>query len=192
MQIVAINADDRADGNGKAGLTWISKNVLNTSHRYNPALSPSSAPYTEGTGTIGGWENSELRSYLKNTIKPLIPEAIRNGIVEVSKISRGYDTSETEGNKTTTEDVWIPSFREYYGTSSLTSGEGTGIYYINGDLEVHRNARKKKRYSTDSALEYWLRTNSSMKGETTINYSGSRSSKSAVNPSYIVIGFCTN
>ena len=38
MQIVAFDTDDKADGSGKAPITWIAEHILETSHRMNPAL----------------------------------------------------------------------------------------------------------------------------------------------------------
>ncbi len=38
MQIVAFDADELADGSGKAAITWISKQLLNSDHRMNPKM----------------------------------------------------------------------------------------------------------------------------------------------------------
>ena len=125
MQIVGIDEDDLADGSGKAPLMYISKELLNTSHRMNPARTPSNAPYNEGTGTIGGWEKSEMRTYLKETIKPLIPENVRNAIVDVVKYSNIFVPAGTEvRNVATAEDVWIPSTRESGATFAAAESEG--------------------------------------------------------------------
>ena len=115
MEIVAFNEDDRADGNGKAGITWISKTFLLTDHRINPPNNSGEI----GTGANGGWLNCEMRAYLKNTIKPLIPAIVRNSIVEVTKVqSTITDGTMIKDGQITTEDVWIPSHHEIFSGST--------------------------------------------------------------------------
>lgn len=83
MEIAAFDTDDLADDSGKAPITWIGKELLATVRRFNPALvTNADGTYKESTGGVGGWEKSELRSYLKNTVKPLIPLVVIEAIVE--------------------------------------------------------------------------------------------------------------
>ena len=91
MVLVAKNVDSLASGSGKAPMTWISQELLKSTHRWNPSKQDG----VEGTGTLGGWEKSEIRSYMKETIKPLIPAVVRNAIKEVTKYSRIYNASGT-------------------------------------------------------------------------------------------------
>ena len=184
MQIVGIDVDDLADGSGKAPLTFISKELLNTSHRMNPKRTPSSAPYDEGTGAIGGWEKSEMRTYLKNTVKPLIPQAVRSGIKEVTKYSQIYNSAGSSvNNVSTTDDVWIPSRREVFGDA-----ETSGPVYT--DLFADANSRKKSKVGATSASYWWLRsayTNSSF----SYVYSSGDYSYNIANYSYgVALGFC--
>lgn len=110
MQIAAFDADDKADGSGKAPISWISKELLKSEHRINPArVANDDGTYQEGTGSIGGWEKCEMRTYLNDTIKPLIPESVRNRIATVSKVSFAYDTTGSNVKQTTQDSVWIPS-----------------------------------------------------------------------------------
>lgn len=114
MEIVAFDTDILADGSGKAPITWIAVELLKTSHRMNP----SREKYTEGTGSIGGWEKCEMRTYLKETIKPLMPGKVRNAIKTVTKTQRAYDTSESKFIQTTADDVWITDGSEVVGAFS--------------------------------------------------------------------------
>lgn len=179
MEIVAFDEDDKADGSGKAKITWISKDLLNTTHRMNPVKSGT----TEGTGAIGGWEKSEMRTYLKNTIKPLIPTEVRNAIVEVNKIS--YDYSPHNADYTTVDDVWIPSKREVSGT-----GENTGANY-SGNKYIDNESRMKKQYNVTYPV-WWLRTSSGDTGFNYILYSGGVGQSIARNTYGIALGFCTD
>ena len=56
MQIAAFDADERADGNGPAAITWISRQPLKTEHRMNPDRKKNPADetkYLTGTGAVG-------------------------------------------------------------------------------------------------------------------------------------------
>lgn len=177
MEIVAFDEDDKADGTGKAGITWISKDLLATAHNMNDTAT-----------TTGGWESSGMRSYLKTTIKPLIPETVRNGIVEVSKVSSTYNkTNKTIliNGQTTTDDVWIPGVREIFGTSNH---ESTGANYSG---KFTSDSDRIKRIA-GVAKRWWLR---SSYGSTSFRYvvaSGGMSGEVATASRLIALGFCTN
>lgn len=119
MQIVAFDADTLADGTGKAPISWVSEQLLASKHRMNPAKEGSIDNYTEGTGAIGGWEKCEMRTYLRETVKLLIPETVRTAIKLVNKKQGSVDTTGSWAWQNTTDDVWIPSDPEVYGASSL-------------------------------------------------------------------------
>lgn len=109
MQIVAFDTDDLADGSGKAAITWVSKELLQSTYvKMNPALVITDDGLgVEGTGSIGGWEKSAMRTYLKETIKPLIPSHVRNSIKEVTKSQNAHNQSGVQYTQTTTDDVWL-------------------------------------------------------------------------------------
>lgn len=187
MEIVGIDADDRADGNGKAGLTWISKNLLKTNRRINPADSSGAI----GTGANGGWENCEMRTYLKNTIKPLIPETVRNAIVPVTKIqSADVNGSVMKNGQTTTDELWIPSC---YEVNISDSTEDEGAQYSGKFDLLDNNTRIKKKMGV--AKPWWLRS----VNVTNVKYVHSISAKGGYNyglpntdiNGYIALGFCT-
>ena len=98
MQIAGFDKDNLADGSGKAPITWISKELLATSHRMNP------------TDKSDDWEMCEMRTYLKETIKPLIPTEVRTVIKTVSKTQEAFSSE----SLTQSDDVWIPSSEELY------------------------------------------------------------------------------
>lgn len=67
MQIAGFDVDDKADGSGKAPITWIGRELLKNSRSTNGYR----------------WETSAVRTYLKNVIKPLIAENINRRILTV-------------------------------------------------------------------------------------------------------------
>lgn len=186
MQIVGIDVDDLADGSGEAPLTFISKELLNTGHGMNPALTPSSAPYNEGTGAIGGWEKCEMRTYLKNTVKPLIPENVRNAIRDVTKYSNIFDASGTKvRNSVTTDDVWIPSNQEILGGTSYET-----LGHVYSDVFTDANSRKKFRVGESNARYWWLRSASDAKGFLCVLNDGRIINSSASVIRSVALGFC--
>jgi len=175
MEIVGIDVDDRADGQGKAGLTWISKTLLNTRHKMNDTAT-----------TEGGWEVTSMRAYLKNTIKPLIPAEVRNAIVNVTKIS-SIVTNGTmvKDGQTTTDDVWIPSA---YEVGSSNSYESIGPVYT----MKFNSATNRIKEQNHSAINWWIRSASSTVDFCRINTGGYDSVIDANKVQGIALGFCTN
>lgn len=184
MEIVAFNTDDKADGSGKAKITWISKDLLNTTRRMNSANNYGAI----GTGGNGGWENCEMRTYLKNTIKPLIPETVRNAIVNVTKIqSTVTDGSKVIDGQTTTDDVWVPSVHEIISTN--TKYETTGTTY-SGKFDSGANRIKNKN---GVASTWWLRSAHNVNNFNAIFLTnGILGNYSAENTYGIALGFCTD
>lgn len=180
MQIVAFDMDDLADGSGKAKVSLISKELLNTSHRMNAYLSGSSTNgYVEGTGSIGGWEKSEMRSYMKETLKPLIPEAVRSRIATVTKTQPAYDTTDTSVTQTTQDDVWVPSHDELYSSSGLYRS----VFPDNA-------SRIKRKSGSTSAAFWWLRSADSPYSFRYVNPDGDWSYNYAISSYGVALGFC--
>lgn len=186
MQIVGFDVDDRADGNGKAHISFISKELLNTTHRMNPSRSPSSAPYNEGTGSVGGWEKSEMRTYMKEAIKPLIPSNVRSSILEVIKTSYAYNTNGVSYQQTTQDDVWLPSAREL---NLYQPDEKSGAVY--SEMFPNFESRKKHRVGVTTIAYWWNRSaNSSPSYFGQVSNTGAPS-RSAPNSNYgVALGFC--
>lgn len=187
MQIVAQNTDALASGSGTARYSFISKELLATKHVINSnsrQTDPNdSSKYKEGTGSIGGWEKCEMRAYLKNTIKPLIPETVRNAIKEVTKYSKIYDTSNTAvNNVTSAEDVWIPSAREVNFTGYETEGPSYSMAFPD-------NASRVKNLA-GSAAWWWLRSANGDNIFRYVNTSGSYTNGSVSYSGGVALGFC--
>lgn len=135
VQIVGIGLDDLADGSGKAPLSWVSVNLLTTMKQMNPQLAGSSGNYTEGTGAIGGWEKCEMRAYLKDTVKPLLPEVVRTAIKVVTKTQTARGTNGKTFTQTTQDDVWIPTWTEVSENYGPLTTQSSRIKSIVGKTE---------------------------------------------------------
>ena len=132
MQIVAID-------NEEAPLTFVAKELLVTKK-----------PMNSSGSNANGYPACEMKTYLNDTILPLIPEVVRQHIKPVSKTS--YDKT-TGGDLTSTEKLWIPSAREIFGgTSYEQSGPVYNLIYKDA------TSRKKAVFGSSSFTGWWLRS----------------------------------
>lgn len=182
-EIVGFDADTLTDSTDKAPITFVTKYLTANQRRFNPTLSGT----TEGTGTIGGWGKSELRSYLISTVLPLFPSGVKNRIVSVKKYSKIFDTSETAVNNDLTNDkIWIPSGRELGLASS--SGESSGVSTYSG---LNSNAKRAKTTPGGTSVLYRTRTAYSTINSWVCSAAGQVNSTAKVqNAMYNAIGFC--
>ena len=179
MQLVAFDADDKADGTGKASMTWIMNDLLPTTHRMNP----SKVDGQEGTGTLGGYDKTEMKSYLTDTILPLVPSDIKNNIVPVTKHQKAFDASGTAFQQSTTETLWIPGHKEIFNS---TSYDTDGPSYSDVFKDSASRIKKKK----GSAHVWWLRSADSATSSGGVSISGGGSSGYVSSPNGVCPGFC--
>ena len=176
MELVAKGADVKSDGSGSAPTTWISKTLIAT-YRMNES----------GDTNINdriGWEGSEMRTWLKNTVKPLIPEPVRNAILTVNKVQSIYSGSAVvKDGQTTQDDVWIPSEHEVgYSTSFETTGP---VYSSKFDSNTSRI-----KYYNGSASLWWLRSVGSSTYFRFVNGYGYAGYDNAYGTHGVALGFC--
>lgn len=132
MQIVAFSADEKADGSGSAGITWISKEV-GIKHRMNSTST-----------NFNGWAVSEMRDWLQSDFYTTMPSNVLDAIVSVNKTYYDYTTSST---LTIKDNIWIPSYREVFGNSSnIDNYETSGADYTAFFID---DASRKKPDPTD-------------------------------------------
>lgn len=181
MQLVAFDADDKADGSGKAATTWISENLLHNDTFTNPARGAwDGSGYPEGTGGIGGWEKSRFRTYIQETIMPKIPEDVRSIIKEVTKTQNAHNTAGNAFTQTTIDSVWPPSYREVVGTSSPCYE----LYWNNSALLL------KRRVGATGTKPWWLRDSMNYNQWRAVRANGSTYEEYTNSDLFVVIGFC--
>ncbi|WP_300685438.1 DUF6273 domain-containing protein [Acutalibacter sp. 1XD8-36] len=108
--------------------------------------------YREGTGAIGGWEKSELRTYYYDTLLPLIPENIKAQLKAVLKNQPALDTRSNQYIQTTEEKVCPPSYIEMFEDSSATNQPRYKALFLDDASRI------KKKYSTTKAVSWPLRS----------------------------------
>ena len=197
MRIAAFDLDPLASGEGNAAITWVA-NDIPMKHRLNSSNT-----------TDGGWKNFEMRSWLIETILPMIPEVIRSKIKDVTKPFYIYKDDREDS---ITDKIWIPSVQELNGIAYSTTihtgdtsypwtyfyPETTGVRYDKlfkyrsySGVDVYRiRSFENKRTS------YWSRTtaatSSNENNAVYLSSDGGMSYTQYLTDEHgVIIGFCT-
>ncbi|MCR4871431.1 MAG: DUF6273 domain-containing protein [Atopobiaceae bacterium] len=102
-RLVGILHDTRADGQGRAALTFQVFPIA--VRRFNPTAS-----------STGGWQGSELRAWLAQDGMALLPPELSERILPVRKSTDNTGKTDTTSAVTTTDDaLWLFSCREVCG-----------------------------------------------------------------------------
>ena len=142
VQILGFDHDDKSDGSGKSGITVGLKEIMTTKKVMNSSGS-----------TVGGWEQSEMRTYLQNDILPTLPSDLKAVIKTVDKVS---DTGNPNYTLNTTQDkLFLFSTTEVGGNSWASydvDDQGTQYKFFTN------NASRTKKYLSGSSGSWWLRS----------------------------------
>lgn len=164
------------------GLTFVTKGMLATPHRMNPNNSNGA----QGTGANGGWEYSEIRTYLNETVLAMFPQELQATIATVTKYSGNIvpgESTVTKDGCVTQDKLWLLSHQEVFGE---TTYETLGEHY--SDLFPDKTSRIK--YSQlNTASVWWLRSVSSVPNFRNVSNTGSASLGSANTTYNVVLGF---
>ena len=174
MEIVAFNADTKADGS-TAAISWVSRGII-TTHVMNSTST-----------NANGWEASEMRSWLQSEVYNALPADVKAAIVSVNKTYYDKTTGET---KTCTDKVWIPSAGEIFGNSNDTDGcEASGADYT---AYFNSTSARIKYNSSGTAAIWWLRSANSHGSNAFRSVNGSGTIRNNIaNTTYgVVLGFC--
>lgn len=107
--IVDYGCDDRADGKGKAGITFLFDDVA-----------PLEASMNKDGANSGGWKDSDLRKTLNKQFIKKLPKDLKNGIVKVKKLTNNSGVTTDVSSVTETKDaLWLPSAMEIFGTTDI-------------------------------------------------------------------------
>lgn len=104
VEIIGFNHDDLADGSGKAGITFGMKNLMANTRNMNPTNT-----------NAGGYEESEMFSYVNTTIFQGMDSELKNVIKEIKKdVDSGPNSSVYKLNMK----VFLFSETEVFGSSN--------------------------------------------------------------------------
>ena len=114
-----------------------------TTHRMNPLVG----------GENGGWEYSEMRTYVNSDIYNALPSELKNGIINTTVVS-GYGTKDS-ANYITTDKLYLIDDKEICGSSDSTANdyERQLDYYL--DLGVTKSNYSEAIKKINGTAEWW-------------------------------------
>lgn len=120
-QIMGFRHDEKSDGSGLAGISFITKDCV-ALHYVN-----------EEDNNNGGWEGSAMRAWLAQEVLPALPKEIQSQIVAVDKLTNNVGrTDYTSCISKTSDKVWLVSMEEIVGVIEkddwMRSALGNGWY----------------------------------------------------------------
>lgn len=157
-QLVGIRHDDKSDGSGKAGLTFVTKQALGQQSM------------NSNGDNAGGWEASQMRSWLASTELPQFPHELQSVLVPVKKATNNAGNARDASAVSTTDDkLWLLSATEVCGKIDWFAHEyGKQFAYL--DDVVNAEGMQYERYVTEGITPH-----SDSSGTLTKNFQGEKS-----------------
>ena len=141
-EIIGFYHDDKSDGSGKAGITFMTADAV-AMHSMNA-----------GSTNSGGWESSALRAWASTTLFQSLPADLSAKVVAVDKMTNNVGATPSATSVTKTSDkLWIPSLVELAGSVNASDFEGDS-YVVN----IY-NAEGTKYQLFDETAAYFQQTN---------------------------------
>ena len=114
VAIAGIRQDDLASG-GKAGITCVFTSA------------PVVHAMNEDASNVGGWEKSEMRSWLNDEFLGMLPSDLKGAISAANKKTNSSGGTTPGSVSTTSDKLWLPSLVEVGGSvapNDLVGGSG--------------------------------------------------------------------
>ncbi len=122
-------------------------------------------PFNSTNTNVGGWRDSELRTYVNGTIYNALPSELQN-VITTTKVISGYGSTSGETNFETQDKLYLLSAHEVWedGTNHQISDADTSYnntkqldYYKNQGVTTDNYDRTIKQYNGSDGL-WWLRS----------------------------------
>lgn len=183
FRLIGMNHDDKADGTGKAGLTFMATDASKI---------PAHAMFTSSNYTYvnGGWRDTDLRKQMNSgDIWTLMPQEFQSNISPVIKITdngpaeTGSYYYKKANVSSTVDKLWLISYNELVETSywhNAIEYEGSQYYFFKNKVTrnhspntVLNSSHIKAYYSWMWERWWWERSSSPIdNGFLTIDYDG--------------------
>lgn len=142
LVIMGFNHDDKADGSGKAGITFGLKNLMASTRAMNSSNTNS-----------GGFTGSAMYTWLTGTLLPALPSDLQAVLKSVNKKTSAGNQSSTIN--TNAMKVFLFSEVEIFGSTTYSvSGEGSQYDYF----ATAANRIKYLSNGAGSASNWWERS----------------------------------
>ena len=115
--------------------------------------------FNSTTTNVGGWKDSELRTYVNGTIYNALPSDLQNVIASTKVISGHGDTS-GETNFETQDKLYLLNAQEVWNSNDYDTSVGTSKqldYYKNQGVTAENYAGAIKQYNGSNSY-WWLRS----------------------------------
>lgn len=120
-QIVGFRQDERSDGAGPAGITFICTDAL-ALHEYDLADT-----------NDGGWRASDLRTWCNSELLARFPADLQHALVAADKLTNNVGaTSDTSSVTVTSDKLWLPSYNELIGDVDPSLAQNLPVYNAEG------------------------------------------------------------
>ena len=111
---------------------------------------------------IGGWKDSELRTYINGTIYNALPSELQSAIA-TTKVISGHGETSGETNFETQDKLYLLNAQEVWNNNKYDTSVGTSKqldYYKNQGVTASSYVRAIKQYNGNNSY-WWLRSASS-------------------------------
>lgn len=164
VMIMGFNHDDKSDGSGKAGITFIFADDIAKKNMFERADLDNLFQKIQDDGSANiSWENASLRSWLSDSFSNELPSDLREQIVSVDKadavmpwvsftidsyygggigaeLNDDPDLTTTSTTITTSDKLWVPSFVELAPLSDYLMSDWTYLLQEGSQYQLFNDA----------------------------------------------------
>lgn len=187
VMIMGFNHEDKSDGSGKAGITFIFADDIAKKNMFERADLDNLFQKIQDDGSASiSWENASLRSWLSDSFSNELPSDLREQIVSVDKadavmpwvsftIDSYYgggigaelnDDPDLMTTTTTSDKLWVPSFVELAPLSDYLMSNWTYLLQEGSQYQLFNDAgvtadtpnRILGTYDSPDGGGWWLRS----------------------------------
>lgn len=168
FRLIGMNHDDKADGTGKAGLTFMATDASKI---------PAHAMFTSSNYTYvnGGWRDTDLRKQMNSgDIWTLMPQEFQSNISPVIKITDNGPATGSYYKKanvsSTVDKLWLISYNElvetpyWYWHHNAIEYEGSQYYFFKNKVTQNYSSNTVLNSSHIKASDSWRWERSSSPG----------------------------
>ena len=108
---------------------------------------------------VGGWKDSELRTYINDTIYKSLPSDLQN-VITTTKVISGHGSTSGETNFETQDKLYLLNAQEVWSTNNRDTSVGTSKqldYYKNQGVTADNYDGAIKQYNGSNS-SWWLRS----------------------------------
>ena len=108
---------------------------------------------------VGGWKDSELRTYINGTIYNALPSDLQN-VITTTKVISGHGNTTGEENFETQDKLYLLNAQEVWSTNDSDTSVGTSKqldYYKNQGVTTDNYDGAIKQYNGSNSV-WWLRS----------------------------------